>query len=163
MREGLIWPILGVLLSAALVAAVARFLLAQNNGPVYRGSAALEMSWKRGDYHYGPNFIRLESPCLSNPEPGCFCSLDFKTTTSEEFAQYVESFGSNRVLVKFHVDYDRNHRVVGAALEGVGEWPGERFQINERSLATGFRTLPNQRASGGHLHNPADCFPSSVK
>ena len=155
VREGLIWSTLGVLLSAALVAPVGCL--------PYRKSVTLKMSWKRGDYHYGPNFIHLESACPSNPEPGCFCSLDFKTTTSKEFADYIESFGSNKVSVKFHVDYDRNNQVVGAILEGVGEWPEKRFHINERSLATGFRMLRNQRASGGHLNNPADCFPMSVK
>lgn len=94
MRGKLIWPTLGVLLSAALVAAAARLLRAQSNRSVYRKSVALEMSWKRGDDHYGPNFIHLESPCLSNPEPGCFCSHDFKITTSKEFADYVESIGA---------------------------------------------------------------------
>ncbi len=158
-----VWPILGVLLSAVLVAAVARLLLTQSNGAAYRKSVALEMSWKRGDYHYGPNFIHLESACLSNPEPGCFCSLDLKTTTSKEFADYIESFGSKKVPVKFHVDYDRNHQVIGAILEGVSEWPEERFHINERSLGTGFRMLPNKRTGGGHFNNPADCFPKSAK
>ena len=121
------------------------------------------MSWKRGDDHYGPNFIHLESLCLSNPEPGCFCSHDFKITTSKEFADYVESFGSNRVPVKYHVDYNGNHQVIGAILESVGDWPEERFQLNERSLSTGFRMLRGQRTGGGHLNNPADCFPKSVK
>jgi hypothetical protein len=155
IREGLIWSNLGVLLSAALVAAVG--CLAN------RKSVGLEMSWKRGDSYYGPNFIHLESACLSNSVPGCFCSLDIKTNTSKEFADYVESFGSNRVPVKFYVDYDRNHEVVGAILEGVAEWPEERFHIKERSLGTGFRMLPNKRTSGGHLNNPADCFPMSLK
>jgi hypothetical protein len=154
-RGGLIWSLLGGLLSAALVAAVAC--------AGYRNSVTLEMSWKRGDNFYGPNFIHLESACLSNPEPGCFCSLDIKTPTSKELADYVESFGSNKVPVKFYVDYDRNHDVVGAILEGVGEWPEDRFHIKGRSLATGFRMLPNKRASGGHVDNPADCFPKSVK
>ena len=155
IREGLIWSNLGVLLSAALVAAVGCL--------AYRKSVGLEMSWKRGDSYYGSNFIHLESPCLSSSESGCFCSLDFKTTTSKEFAEYVASFADNRVPVKFHVDFDRNQQVVGALLEGVGEWPEERFQVNERSLANGFRMLRNQRTSGGHLNNPADCFPKSVK
>ena len=64
LRGVLIWPIFGVLLSAVLVAAVARLLLAQGNGPVYQESVPLEMSWNRGDNHYGPNFIHLESPCM---------------------------------------------------------------------------------------------------
>ena len=164
IRAGLIWPILGVLSSAALVAAGARLLSAQISGATYRETVALEMSWKRGDNHYGPNFIHLESPCLSNPAPGCFCALDFKTTTSKEFAEYIESFGSKRVPLKFRVDCDRNHQVVGAILEGVGEWPEEKFHvIKERSLATGFRMLRGQHTSGGHLNNPADCFPKSAR
>jgi len=163
VRERLIWPTLGVLLSAVLVVAVARLLLAQSKGAVYRKSVGLEMSWKRGDNYYGPNFIHLESACLSNPVPGCFCSLDIRATTSKEFADYIESFGSNRVPVKFYVDYDANHDVVGAILEAVAEWPEERFHIKERSLGTGFRMLPNKRTSGGHINNPADCFPKAVK
>ena len=163
-REGLLWSIFGVLFSAVFVPVVARLVSVQSKSAVYRKSLTLEMSWKRGDDHYGPNFIHLESPCLSSPESGCFCSLDFKTTTSKEFAEYVASFADNRVPVKFHVDYDRNQQVVGALLEGVGAWPEERFQINERSLATGFRMLRNQRTSGGgHVNNPADCFPKPVK
>src|SRR6266849_6941309 len=161
MREGLIWPLVGLLLSAGLVAVVC-LLFAHSMNAVSRKSVGLEMSWERGDGHYGPNFIHLESSCLGNPQSGCFCSLDFKTTTSKEFADYVESFGTKRVPVKFAVDYDRRHRVVGASLEGVGEWPGERFQANEKLLGTGFRSLPNQPASI-HLMNPADCFPTSAK
>ena len=159
IREGLIWPFLGILLSAGFVAAVISVLLPRSNGAVYRKSVSLEMSWERGDNHYGPNFIHLESPCLSNSQPGCFCGLDFKTTTSKEFADYIESFGGNRVPVKFRVDYDRNRRVVGAILESVGEWTEGRFQINEKSLGTGFRMLPGQHSGGGRLNNPADCFP----
>ena len=159
IREGLIWPFLGVLLLAGFVAAVTRVLLPRGNGAVDRKSVSLAMSWERGDNHYGPNFIHLESACLSNSQPGCFCDLDFKTTTSKEFADYIESFGSNRVPAKFRVDYDRNQRVVGAILESAGEWPEGRFHINEKSLGTGFRMLPNQHTSGGHLNNPADCFP----
>jgi hypothetical protein len=155
MRGRLVWPILGVLLSVALVSALAACR--------HEASVPLEMSWNRGDNYYGPNFIHLESPCLSNPEPGCFCSLDFKTTTSKEFADYIESFGSKRVPVRLHVDYGRDGEVVGAILEGVGAWPVERFHINERSLATGFRMLRNQRAGGGRLNNPADCFPKPAK
>jgi hypothetical protein len=157
MSKRLIWPVLAALLSVALVVGLAQFLVGN------RKSVVLEMSWKRGDNHYGPNFITLESTCLSNSEPGCFCSLDFKTTVSKEFADYIESFGSNTVPVKFHVDYDRNHQVVGAILEAVGEWPEERFDLNERLLGVGFRMLRGQRTCGGHFNNPADCFPKPVK
>lgn len=157
-----VMAVVGIFLLAALASLVARRLLAQNRA-VHRESVALQMSWKRGDDHYGPNFIHLESHCFNNPEPGCFCSLDFKATTSKEFADYVGSFGTNKVPVTFHVDYDNNHQVVGAILESVGGWPENRFQINERALATGFRMLRNKPPSSGHFNNPADCFPRSVK
>ena len=160
-REG-VMPILGIVFLAAPGLLVAGCLLAQNRS-VHRDSVALEMSLKRGDDHYGPNFIHLESTCLSNPEPGCFCSLDFKASTSKEFADYVGSFRANKVPVKFHVDYDNNHQVVGAILERVGEWPENRFHINEKSLATGLRTVQNKPSSSRHLNNPADCFPKSLK
>ena len=160
-REG-VMPIHGIVLLAAPGLLVAGCILAQNR-TLHRESVALEMSWKRGDDHYGPNLIHLESTCLSDPEPGCFCSLDFKATTSKEFADYVGSFGANKVAVKFHVDYDSNHQVVGAILESVGEWPENRFHINEKSLATGFRTIRNKPSGSSRLNNPADCFPKSVK
>jgi hypothetical protein len=38
--------------------------------PFRTKSVVLEMSWKRGDNHYGPNSISLESPGLSNSQPG---------------------------------------------------------------------------------------------
>src|ERR1700690_771572 len=162
MRKGLIWPPLVVLLLAGLAMGVARLLLAQINRAINRKTVVLEMSWKRGDSYYGPNFINLESDCLSNSQPGCFCSLDFKTTTSKEFANYIASFGSNKVPVKYEVDYDRNRLVVGASLESVGEWPEEKFRDNEKSLSTGFGSFLNH-PSVGRINNPADCFPKSAK
>ena len=82
-------------------------------------------------------FIHLESACLSNHDPRCFCSVDFKITTSKELADNIKSFGSNKVPVKYHVDYDRNHAVVGTALESVGEWPEVRFDISEKVISYG--------------------------
>src|SRR3974390_555851 len=145
-RELMRWPLLGVLSLAALVSFVA---CARHE------SSTLQMSWKRGDDHYGPNFIHLESSCLGSTESGCFCSLDFKATTTKEFAGYVGSFGANKVPARFHVDYDANGQVVGAILESVGEWPENRFQVNEKSLGTGFRTVRNQPSVGHHVTNTA--------
>jgi hypothetical protein len=137
---------------------VARFMMAQGNSAVRRKTVVLEMSWKRGDNHYGPNFISLESPCLSSAVQGCSCVRDFKITTSKEFADYIASFGDAKVPVKYRVDYDRRDEVVGAILEAVGEWPQERFHANEKSLAVTFR-MSAHRPAGGHLSSPADCFP----
>lgn len=158
VHGGLIWPILGLLLSAALVAVVARFVMAQGNGAVRRKTVVLEMSWKRGDNHYGPNFVSLESPCLNSAVQGCSCVQDFRITTSKEFADYVGSFGDAKVPVKYRVDYDRRDEVVGAILEAVGEWPQERLHTNESSLAITFR-ISAHRPAGGHFRSPADCFP----
>jgi hypothetical protein len=149
MRNRLTWVIVGLFVAATLMAACRE-----------RKTVALGMSWHRGDNNYGPNFIHLESWCLNNSAPGCFCSADFKITTSQEFADYIQSFGSDKVPVKYHVDYDRNHQVVGAILESVGTWPAERFHMGERSLSTGFRLMHGQNMGGGHIRNPGDCFPN---
>jgi hypothetical protein len=154
----------GGLLTVALVATVAYFASAQNSPAFDPKAMVLEMSWKRGNDHYGPNFIHLESPCVNNPEPGCYCAVNFTRTNSKEFADYVESFGNKKVPVKYDVSYDRNRQVVGAGLISVGVWPAERFDITERSLASGFRAVPNQSGTGVfHIKSPADCFPKSEK
>lgn len=154
----LAWPTAGLYLTATFVAFA--LICAVQGCFGDRRAVILEMSWKRGDDHYGPNFIHLESPCLGNSAPGCFCSADFKVTTSKDFADYIESFGNTKVPVKYRVDYDRNHQIVGAILESVGTWPGKRFNDNERSLGTGFRLIPGQRNGGGRIRNPGDCFPN---
>jgi hypothetical protein len=157
--EGLRW--IGILFMAVFVAAIGYFAWAQSGGAAHRKTVTLEMSWKRGDSYYGPNFIHLESACLSNPEPGCFCSRDFTSTRTKEFADYIESFGSNKVPVKYRVDYDGNGQPGGATLESVGEWPAERFNIVERALSSGFRGGSRNQSRGGVLHgkSPNDCFP----
>lgn len=160
IHERLAWPFVALLVTAMLMLAA----------PVWTGqvrskkekSIILEMSWKRGDNHYGSNFIHLESACLSNSAPGCFCSADFKATSSKDFADYIESFGNNKVPVQYHVDYDSYHQIVGAILESVGKWPGDQFHDSERLLGTGFRMIPGQSKGGGHVRNPGDCFPSQA-
>jgi hypothetical protein len=156
---------LGVLLTAT-VSAVGYAAWARSDGARHQETAVLQMSWKRGDVHYGPNFIHLESPCLSNTDSGCYCSNNFPKTRSKEFADYIESFGSKKVPVKYRVDYDDNHQIIGAILESVGDWPEERFNIVEKSLSSGFRMVGTQ-STGGVVHanvrNPSDCFPKSEK
>lgn len=155
----------GALFTAVVVATVVYFAWTQNSRAFHSRTMVLEMSWKRGNNYYGPNFIHLESPCASNPEPGCYCSVDFtRTNYSKELADYVESFGNRKVPVKYDAIYDRDRQVVGAGLISVGVWPTERFDITERSLASGTRAVPNQSKSGvlyGKV--PADCFPKSQK
>jgi hypothetical protein len=159
IRDGLIWPILGILLSAILVLVCVRFVVVRGNGAVRRKTLVLEMSWKRGDGYYGPNFVHLESPCLANPKDGCSCFQDFKITTSIEFADYIASFGSSNVPVKYDASINRKGQVVGAILQAVGDWPAERFHINERSLGRSFQMLARQQISD-KFRIPADCFPT---
>jgi hypothetical protein len=104
----------------AVSAIVGSCILVGRMMPFRTKNMVLEMSWKRGDNHYGPNFISLESPCLSNSQSACFCSMDFKATTFKDFADHIESFGGNKVPVKYRVYYDRNPEPVGASLESVG-------------------------------------------
>lgn len=155
---------LGVLIATGIVATAGYIVLAQGTGTAHRRTVLLEMSWKRGDVRYGPNFIHPESPCLGNPESGCYCSVDFTATNSVEFADYVESFGSKRVPVKYDVDYGRDRQVRGAVLNSVGAWSAQRFDIIERSLTSGFRMAQNKSASGViHGNSPSDCFQKSEK
>jgi hypothetical protein len=132
-----------------------------SGGAGHRKTVTLEMSWKRGNSYYGPNFIHLESACLSNPEPGCFCVRDFTSTRTKEFADYIESFGSEKVPVKYRVDYDRNGQPGGATLESVGSWPAERFNTVERTLGSGSHSTRSQSGGGVlHMKTPSDCFPA---
>jgi hypothetical protein len=157
--EKLSW--IGVLFMAVLAAAVGYFAWAQNGGAAHRKTVTLEMSWKRGDSYYGPNFIHLESACQSNSEPGCFCARDFTSTRTTEFADYIESFGSKKVPVKYRVNYGGNGQPGGATLERVGAWPAERFNIVERALSSGSRGTRNQTGGGVlHFRTPSDCFPT---
>jgi len=144
----------------AVLAIVGSCILVGRMMPFRTKSMVLKMSWKRGDNHYGPNFISLESPCLGNSQSGCFCSMDFKATTSKDFMEYIQSFGSNKVPVKYRVYYDRNPEVVGAWLESVGTWPGKRFHDNERLLATGFRMITGQASAGATFGILPTAFPN---
>jgi hypothetical protein len=146
----------------AALAIVGSYILFRRMMPLRTKSVVLEMSWKRGDNHYGPNSISLESPCLGNSQPGCFCSVGFRVTTSKDFAGYISSFGNSKVPVKYAVDYDRNRQVVGAGLESVGTWPKDRFHMNELSLGTGFRAVVGKEKISLHSRDPGDCFPNAA-
>ena len=121
---------------------------------VHRASITLEMSWKRGDDHFGPNFHHLESNCLSSPARSISKPAPIKN--SQTISRPLEPI---RVPVQFHVDCDANRQVVGGILESVGEWSEKRFQTNEKSLATGFRVLENQPSGSGPPRQPCWLFP----
>jgi hypothetical protein len=150
---------LGVLLIAGLLAYATWIVWTEGlNGLRYK-TATIQMSWTRGAPAYGPDFVHLESPCASNSESGCYCSMSFPVTRTAVFADYIESFGNSRVPVSYYVRYDANGLVSGAMLKSVGQWRANRFNAIERSLASGFR-MP--RAESGRAiigKTPSDCFP----
>ena len=122
----------------------------------------IQMSWKRGDNYYGPNFIHLESSCPSNTDSRCFCSMDFKAVKSKEFADYIESFGARKVPVIFEVVYDRDGEVAGARLLQVGNWSHDKFPENDTLLARGARFYREQHSPPAKqkvkFRSPGDCF-----
>jgi hypothetical protein len=147
---------------ATRIVAMTWVALAQGIDTLHRKTIVLDMSWKRGDVHYGPDFIHLESSCLSNSEAGCYCANNF--TTSKEFADYIEAFGNKKVPVSYYVDYDAKGEPSGVVLKSVGEWPADRFNIRERSISSGFRMVRSQSKSGVmHGKTPGDCFPVAAK
>jgi hypothetical protein len=151
-----IWPLVGLLAAVAVVAFLMTYVFGADPLVRRRKVVTLEMSWRRGDDHHGPNFVYLESRCLNNPVLGCFCANAFEATTTKEFADYVETFGNRKVPVLYEVKYV-NGQVVGAGLLSVGTWPKSRFNASEISLVTGFK-LPKLNGVM-HSKNPADCFP----
>jgi hypothetical protein len=105
-------------MTATLMVAMTWVALAPGIDTFHRKTIILDMSWKRGDVHYGPDFIHLESSCLSNSEAGCYCANNF--TTSKEFADYIEAFGNKKVPVSYYVDYDAKGEPSGVVLKSVG-------------------------------------------
>ena len=73
-----------LIVAIAALAVVGSYILFRRMMPFRTKSVVLEMSWKRVDNHYGPNFISLEAPRLINSQPGCFCSVVFGVTASKD-------------------------------------------------------------------------------
>lgn len=151
-------------LAAVTVAAMGYFALAQGIDVFRRKTVVLEMSWKRGNEVYGPNFVHLESPCQSSQDPGCYCAMDFTVTVSKDFGDYIQSFGSGKVPVRYRIDYDVNRKLSGIGLESVGAWPATRFNTVEKSLSSGTRSSQGQPPSGVlRGKTPDDCLPASAR
>ena len=98
----------------------------------------LSMDWARGDAHYGPDFIQLNSPCQRQVEKPCVCVADFKVVSSSanpaEFANYVTSFEHGKVPVTFEVRYSAEGLFLEARLLCVGNWTRDRFHPNDGLL-----------------------------
>jgi hypothetical protein len=124
-------------------------------------TVTLSMEWARGDPHYGPNFILLSTPCQASVDVPCECTMQFKTINSQEFADYISSFGDGLVPVVYQVSYGSDSLVRGTRLESVGTWRADRFHVNDRLLGTRYTFKggkPGQKQPA-KVHAPADCFP----
>ena len=120
----------------------------------------LWMTWQRGDARY-PNFIRLSTPCQDSEDGICECSMSFKIVNSSEFADYISSFGSNKVPVTYEVAYDSNGRPGSKRLASVGTWPSDKFPTNDRLLAVSIepKSLGPGHSQQFKMRGSADCFP----
>ena len=87
--------------------------------------------------------------------------MEFKVIDSQEFADYISSFGDARVPVVYQVLYGPRGTVQSARLESVGNWRADRFHTNDRLLEIHFNFQsgkPGQKQSA-NFRSPADCFP----
>jgi hypothetical protein len=126
------------------------------NFTVPRKIVVVEMSWKRGDHIYGPNFISLESRCPNSSDPRCHCGTDFTIINSAAFADHVQSFGSRPVPVTYEVFYDYTGEAISANLVSVDNWPGNRFHESEGGIGSGGTIKPGEPRLASRT--PADCF-----
>jgi len=87
------------------------------------------------------------------------CSLNFY---SDQSARYIESFGSAPVPVVFDVSYASGGKPMGATLVRVGAWDANKFQPNERLLATTekFELGKPGEARTSKIDSPGGCFDS---
>jgi hypothetical protein len=124
----------------------------------------LRMKWQRGsNSHYGSNFVYLHTPCQNGE--ACECSMSFKATNSKAFADYISSFGENKVPVVYEVAYGADGRAKTNQLMSVGTWGSDRFSHNDRLISVSVNFQGGGGAIGEHqsfkLHGSEDCFPSS--
>jgi hypothetical protein len=126
------------------------------NFTVPRKIVTVEMSWKRGDLYYGPNFISLESRCPNSSDSRCYCATDFTIINSKAFADDIQSFGGLPVPVKYEVFYNRDGEAISANLVSVGKWPGNKFHENEGGIGSGGTVRLGE--PGLTSRTPADCF-----
>lgn len=123
----------------------------------------LWMEWQRGGGRYGPNSVYLHTPCQDSEDGICECSMSFKIVNSSEFADYISSFGSNKVPVTYQVVYDSTGRPGPNRLASVGTWPSDKFPTNDRLLAVTIKpkSLGPRHRQQFRMRGPSDCFPSA--
>ena len=85
------------------------------------------------------------------------CSLNF--FQSDQFVNYIQSFGSRQIPVIFNVSYHEDGQPSGAVLVKVGDWEASKLQPNERLLSTTQKMEPGRaHANLLKLNSPAGCF-----
>ena len=121
----------------------------------------LSMKWARGDPHYGPQYISLSAPCHASGDVTRECTMEFKVINSQEFADYIASFGDGAVPVVYEVRYGPDGVAQGARLESVGSWQADRFHVNDRLLGIRhtFKGGKIGQKQTAKFRSPADCFP----
>ncbi len=116
----------------------------------------LMMEWGRGDSHYGPDFVWLSQPCQSSNEIGCSCRVRFATRT-QEFADYISSFGDRKVPVVYEVTYNSNRQAIAAKFLTVGTWSRDKLTSpNDGLIGVVFGRV---KADRRRISIPSDCFP----
>lgn len=123
-------------------------------------SVTLWMDWQRGqNKRYGPNFIYLHTPCENSQS--CECSLSFKTTNSQEFADYIQSFGQDKVPAVFDVAYGSDGHATSGHLVSVGVWKKDKFTHNDQliSITANFHGGAVGERQSFKVNSPGDCFP----
>ncbi len=163
--ESQTWLLFIAELALAFFSAVAG---AQTGSNAEQGAAqastpvTLWMEWKRGNNaRYGSNFVYLHAPCQKSET--CECTMSFKSINSQEFADYISSFGEDKVPVVYEVFYGPDGRARANRLARVGTWTSDRFPPNDRLVAV------SNKFQGGAvgarqsvmLHGSEDCFPSA--
>ncbi len=149
------------LIAALAVILFPVFAVGQDSQPTPT-PVTLWMQSQRGDPHYGPNFIELHTPCQNSED--CECTLSFKVINSPEFANYIASFGDDKVPVVYEVFYRPDGQPAGNRLASVGNWPADKFHHNEQLI--GVHHTFKGGTPGKHqsfaFHGSADCFPLAV-
>ena len=127
-------------------------------------TVTLWMGWERGDPHYGHDVIRLRQPCQNSNEVGCVCRVRF-ATRSPQFADYIASFGENKVPVVYRVIYGSNGQAIAANFLSVGTWSRDKLSSpNDGLIGIEFRNEVRQKGQQvrHRVSLPAACFSSAV-
>jgi hypothetical protein len=112
---------------------------------------SIDMKWQLG------GIKQVDKISLHFQKGSVDCSLNF--FQSDEFANYIQSFGPQPIPVIFNVSYREDGQPLGAVLVKVGNWDASKLQPNERLLSTTQKLEPGRaHANTLKLNSPAGCF-----